>query len=104
MSRPARRGEVVEIYATGLGRVTNPPALGEASPASPLSATVATPNVLIGGVAAEVMFSGLAPNLVGLYQINARISPLSQTGDFVPVTVRIGPEGRESNTVTIAVE
>src|SRR5262249_46593481 len=36
-SRPARRGEVIEIYATGLGAVSNAPPFGGAGSADPLS-------------------------------------------------------------------
>ena len=65
-SRPAQRGEYLTIYCTGLGDVTNRPASGAAAPAGPLSYTVATPVVTIGGISAPVVFSGLAPGFVGL--------------------------------------
>jgi len=101
ISRPARRGEYVSIYCTGLGRVEFPPRPGEPPPPDPPIRTVDTPEVSIGGAPAEVSFSGLAPGSVGLYQINAKIAAAAQTGNAVPLTVSIG--GRTSNTVTIAV-
>jgi uncharacterized protein (TIGR03437 family) len=55
--RPARRGEVVEIYAAGLGSIANPPAAGEAAPLTSVIRTVETPVVTIGGQRAEVLFS-----------------------------------------------
>ena len=104
LSRPARRGEVVEILCTGLGRVNNPPPLGQPTPVTPLATTLVTPIVTIGGVRAEVLFSGLAPNYVGVYQVNARVMQATPPGLFIPVTVQMGEGGPESNTVTIAVE
>lgn len=100
-SRAARRGEIVEIYATGLGGLDFPPRTGEPAPSHPVARTVDTPEVTIGGAPAEVLFSGLTPGTLGLYQINARIGATAQTGVSVPLVVRIG--GRTANTVTIAV-
>jgi uncharacterized protein (TIGR03437 family) len=68
---------------------------------NPLSETTTRPTVLIGGAPASVQFSGLAPGLVGVYQVNAVVPYNSATGDGVPLTISIG--GTTSNTVTIAV-
>ncbi len=73
-ANPVARGSVVQLYANGLGRVDNPTPSGEvAPPAGPLSRTVAVPTVTIGGRPAEVLFSGLSPGSVGLYQLNVRV-------------------------------
>ncbi|HEV2445180.1 MAG TPA: IPT/TIG domain-containing protein, partial [Candidatus Sulfopaludibacter sp.] len=101
-SRPAKIGEYISIYCTGLGPASNQPSLGSASPSSPLASTQAQPTVTIGGVNATVIFSGLAPGYVGLYQVNAQVPAGTPTGDAVPVVVTIG--GVASNTATIAVD
>ncbi len=101
-SRPANRGEALSIFCTGLGRLNNAPATGVASPSSPLATTVDPVSVTIGGVAANVVFSGLTPGLVGLYQINVQIPSNAPTGDAVQVIVT--GAGNRSNTVTIAVQ
>jgi len=101
-SRPVNRGELVSIYATGLGAVTNPPPTGVAGSGSPLSATLAAPAVFIGGVQAAVPFSGLAPGYAGLYQVNAIVPPGTPTGNPVSVVLTIGES--TSNTVTLAVQ
>ncbi|HSB18003.1 MAG TPA: SBBP repeat-containing protein [Bryobacteraceae bacterium] len=80
-SNPAVRGEVVIVYATGLGPVEPMPETGLAVPVSPLSETVEQPTVTIGGQPAEVLFSGLAPGFAGLYQLNVRIPPDAPEGD-----------------------
>lgn len=72
-AEPLAAGELIYFYATGLGAVTNPPATGAASPREPLAHAVVTPSVTVGGVPAEVLFAGLAPDLVGLFQVNLRM-------------------------------
>ena len=86
-SRPAMRGEFVSIFCTGLGAVTNQPASGVPASGNPLSTSTDTPTVTIGGVQANVVFSGLAPTFVGLYQINAEVPASAATGDAVPLLV-----------------
>ena len=84
-SNPATAGStVVVIYATGLGAVTNQPASGAPSPAGPSAKTTTSPVVTIGGVSAHVLFSGLEPDEVGVYQINALVPAQSTTGTAVP--------------------
>ncbi|MGB7759844.1 MAG: family 20 glycosylhydrolase [Bryobacteraceae bacterium] len=100
-SNPAAPGSLVSIYCTGLGAVTNQPPTGSPAPISPLAETTTKPTVLIGGATAGVQFSGLAPGLVGTYQVNAVVPSGAATGDSVPVTISIG--GITSNTVTLAV-
>jgi len=101
-SRPARPGEFISIYCTGLGDVTNRPGLGSASPTIPLATTLTTPTVTIGGVAATVAFSGLAPGFVGLYQVNVQVPAIAQAGAAIPIILAIG--GFTSNPATIAID
>jgi uncharacterized protein (TIGR03437 family) len=101
-SRPARTGEFLSIYCTGLGQVTNSPGAGNPALTSPLSQTQSTPLVTIGGVTAKVQFSGLAPGFAGLYQVNVQVPDGISPGEAVPVVVTIG--GVASNTATIAVQ
>jgi len=55
----------------------------------------------IGNLDAEVLFAGLTPGAVGLYQVNARIPAGVTAGNAVPVVLIVS--GITSNTVTIAV-
>jgi uncharacterized protein (TIGR03437 family) len=90
---PAQPGEVVILYGNGLGDVQPEVALGAAAPSSPLATTVVNPVVTIGGVQAEVLFSGLTPGLINLYQLNVRVPQSAQSGDQdVTVTVNGGGE------------
>jgi uncharacterized protein (TIGR03437 family) len=100
-ANPVAAGSYVLIYCTGLGAVSDQPATGSPAPSDPL-AWSATPTVTIGGAAANVQFSGLAPGYVGLYQVNAQVPAGSATGSSVPVVISMG--GVTSNAVTMAVE
>jgi uncharacterized protein (TIGR03437 family) len=101
-SRPAKPGEFLSIYCTGLGDVSVRPPLGSASPSNPLATTLAPPTVTIGGQTAQVLFSGLAPGFVGLYQVNVKVPDGVTPGGAAPMILTIG--GVPSNTVTIAVD
>ena len=85
----ARKGQFIQIYCNGLGPVDATPPSGEPSPANPLARTTSVPTVTIGGRPAEVVFSGLAPGIVGLYQINVRI-PADAPSGLQPVTIQVG--------------
>ena len=103
-AKPARRGSVIQIFATGAGE-TDPPLLpGEPAPASgnPLFLTRVQPTVTMGGIAARVLFSGMAPGYAGLWQINAEVPASVVPGSAVSLVVSAG--GVSSNTVSIAVE
>jgi uncharacterized protein (TIGR03437 family) len=100
-TRPARPGEFLTIYCTGLGSVTDPPPSGTPASGSPLSHTRAVPSVTIGGIPATVNFSGLAPGFVGLYQVNVEVPASTTAGDAVPLVLTIG--GVTANPVTVAV-
>jgi uncharacterized protein (TIGR03437 family) len=70
---PLHIGDTVLLYVTGLGAVSPAVADGSPGPVSPLSYATNTIKVYIGGQQATTSFVGLAPQLVGLYQINAQI-------------------------------
>jgi uncharacterized protein (TIGR03437 family) len=98
---PAKRGEVVVIYATGLGPVSPRPATGAAAPgAEPLARTTITPAATVAGKTSAVLFSGLAPGFAGLYQVNIRIPSDAGTGSL-PVLITVS--NLTSNSVTMAV-
>jgi minor extracellular serine protease Vpr len=100
-SNPARRGQVVQLFANGLGPVTNQPSSGDPAPSSPLAMTKTTPAVTIGGQSATVIFSGLAPGFAGLYQVNAVVPTTVNTGPQ-PVVLTIG--GAASSPLSIPVQ
>lgn len=80
-ANPAQIGETVSVYLTGLGAVSPGIADGAAGPSGTLSQTVSTIMADISGTAATVTYSGLAPQLAGLYQVNLTIPSGLTAGD-----------------------
>jgi minor extracellular serine protease Vpr len=73
-ANPVQRGHVVQFFVNGLGGVApgTQPASGEpATGTMPLATTQSAPSVTIGAQRSTVQFSGLAPFLIGMYQVNA---------------------------------
>jgi uncharacterized protein (TIGR03437 family) len=98
----ALRGDTVQIFGTGPGAFNNNVTDGTAVPSAPLNQTKSIPQVFIGGVPAEVGFSGLAPGFAALWQLNVKVPPQSFITGRVPVVVFV--DGVNSNEVTIFVQ
>jgi uncharacterized protein (TIGR03437 family) len=87
-TNPVARGGVAQLFAHGLGPVNNQPASGSyVTDAS--ATTTTTPVVMIGGQQAQVIFSGLAPNFPGEYQVNVYVPTNIGTGNQ-PISITIG--------------
>jgi minor extracellular serine protease Vpr len=99
-ANPALRGQIVQIYANGLGPVANTPASGDPASTTQFSATSTTPTVTIGGAYAPVAFCGLAPGLVGLYQINVTV-PGTITPGNQPIVVAIGGQTSKASGIVV---
>ncbi len=96
-ARPASKGESLEIYATGLGRVETHDGRWFS-----VRLTAETPVVTLGGVEVPVTYSGPAPGFAGLYQVNVELTPEVPSGPAVPLRLTQG--GIDSNKVTVAIE
>lgn len=82
-SSPARPGEVIHLYGFGFGPVDSQPADGVPASANPLSRTLAPITCSTLGadnvtgipipIPIPVLFSGLAPGLVGYYQLDVQL-------------------------------
>jgi uncharacterized protein (TIGR03437 family) len=89
---PAHAGDIVILYATGLGAVTPATASGELAPyASPIvEASWASLQVTIDGAAlapSAVLYAGLSPGSAGLYQINLVLPAEPGTDPLVQVSI-----------------
>ncbi len=112
LSRIARPGEYLRVYATGLGAVSNTPASGAAADAkltvTPTLSTVTTnPTVTIGNIPATVSFAGLAPqgvnpDYVGVYEVDVQIPLTAPAGPAIPVVITTGAVS--SNTATVPID
>ncbi|MBI4478483.1 MAG: hypothetical protein HY651_00505 [Acidobacteria bacterium] len=100
-SRPAARGSLIQIYATGLGTTSPPVASGQPAPSNP-PATTTTVQAQIGGQTATVQFAGLTPGYVGLYRADVIVPAGVTPGNAVPLV--LAQDGVPSNTVTLAIQ
>ncbi len=98
-ANPAPVGSVVTAYGTGQGPVSNPVPTGAAAPDSPLSPVMAGVMATVGGQTAVVSFAGLAPRLVGVFQVNLQIPNLAP-GTY-PLAITVG--GVAANSPLVAV-
>lgn len=100
---PARAGEIVVLYASGLGP-TNPAAIPDQIPQIAASVTpMSSFSMLINGAAVnpqQILYAGVVPTFAGLFQINVQLpsdtpanpqiqigyaGTLSPTGRILPV-------------------
>ena len=88
-TNPVHRGDTLTIYLTGLGAVNPPVSDGSAGSVNPLSTTVITPVVQIGGQDAPVLFSGLVPGMPGAYVLNVSVPNSTPQGLSVPLTITV---------------
>ncbi len=97
-ANPARPGEFIEVFVSGLGFTLPGATTGQPAPADPLLTTLLPTTATLGGAPAQVTFSGLAPHFVGLYQVNVQVPENAATGALPLV---ISNNGVASNTVTV---
>jgi uncharacterized protein (TIGR03437 family) len=97
-TRPAKPGEILVLYGTGLGPT---------NPATPSGQVITIPaqsadkvTVTIGGLNAEVRFAGISG--AGLYQINVVVPPTLTTGDQKVVATVNGLQSQDGAFVTIS--
>lgn len=89
-SNPALPGDVLVVYATGLGNLTSLPKTGEPTPSSPLIKSSDAPTITLGGTPVEVQFSGLTPGAVGLAQFNIKLPSSLAQKDSLPLVIQFG--------------
>ena len=91
VSRPALAGEILHFYGTGFGPVQTPVGTAIVSPANPPAALSTLPSCTVspgdlGPV--TVLWAGLAPGLIGYYQIDVRLPAKTiPVGSFLYPTV-----------------
>lgn len=85
-SNPAAPGEIIIVYATGLGPLSLDLPDGFGAPSNPLAFTVDPFRAIVDGEDCEVLFSGLGPGFVGLYQLNLRL-PFDLRSGNLPIQI-----------------
>jgi uncharacterized protein (TIGR03437 family) len=98
---PAKPGEYLVAYLAGMGLTNTPVGTGAQAPLSPLANVNASASVAVDGEAAPVLFAGLTPGFIGLYQINFQVPPDAQSGDR---KLEIFQGGLAANTSVLPVQ
>lgn len=113
LAAPAQPGDVLEIYATGLGPLNRQVASGAGgpngtAPSGPVAHALTqnikvrfSENLLTFGQTPQ--FIGLSPNFVGLFQVNVAVPISTSPNPRTPVLLDIPGKGL-SNRVEIAVQ
>jgi uncharacterized protein (TIGR03437 family) len=99
-SNPVKRGGSIVIYANGLGPVGSSQTSGEPASSTQLVGTSAAPTVTIGSSTGGIIFSGLAPGFVSLYQVNVSIPTEAPTGTQ---SLKLSIAGQDT-TVSVVVQ
>lgn len=89
-SDPIHRNDVLVIFLTGMGATNPAVATGMPAPMSPLAVALSTPTVTLGGSQLGLLYYGLAPGEVGVYQINVQVPSSVKAGLSVPLTITQG--------------
>ena len=101
-AHPEARGRIVVFYATGAGQTTPPGNDGHLVQGT-LPVLTLPVQVFVGGVQAEVLYAGPAPQMVaGGMQVNARITAGIAASPAVPLVLRVGNADSQAG-VTVAV-
>jgi uncharacterized protein (TIGR03437 family) len=100
---PAASGTIVALFATGAGQ-TNPAGVdGKIAGTTPITPVLPV-GVQIAGVAAEVLYAGVAPGLsTGVLQVNCRVPASVTPGYSVSIVLTVGTASSAQN-VTLAVQ
>jgi uncharacterized protein (TIGR03437 family) len=72
-SNPARPGEVIIVYATGLGKVSPAMASGVAATGAAAAKPSACAGAFVPSTLGSALYAGLTPGFVGLYQLNIQL-------------------------------
>jgi uncharacterized protein (TIGR03437 family) len=99
-SDPVHRGDTLIIYLTGLGAVSPVVDNGTPAPSDTLALALTQPTVTLGGVNLGILYAGLAPGEVGVYQINVTVPQSAPQGLSVPLTIT---QGTSTHTVDVRV-
>ena len=96
----AAHGEIVSLFATGVGRLSAPNgSTGVLGPIPPLVSALPT-IVGVDNRGAPVLFSGYAPGFLGLYQVNFSI-PIDARCGLRALNLRIGDSSSPATTIPI---
>jgi len=89
-SNPVHKNDYLVIYLTGLGITSPAVQTGLPGPSNPLALAIVSPQVTLGDATLTLLFAGMAPGEVGVYQINVRVPASVPSGLSIPLTIAQG--------------
>lgn len=99
-SNPVHRGDVINIFLTGLGRTSPAVDAGVPAPGDPAPAVLVEPTVSLGGVAIPLVSAELVPGTIGVYRVSVRVTDLVPPGFDMPLNVT---QGTSATTIAVRV-
>jgi uncharacterized protein (TIGR03437 family) len=100
LSNPVHPGDTLVIYLTGMGRTYPEVDDGVPAPSSPLAWASIPPDVDLAGVSLPVLYAGLTPEQIGVYQINVVVPHWVSKGFSQPLKIT---QGSVSTTLNVRV-
>jgi hypothetical protein len=100
-ARPAAPGEILTIFATGLGPVQPNVGPGNPFPSDPLASVNSPVEVTVNGTSAEVLAAVGSPGTADGYQVNFRVPPNTAKG---AATVQVSAAWIASTPVSIPIQ
>ncbi len=100
-AKPAAPGEILSLFATGLGPVIPRVDPGQLFPASPLAVVNSPVDVIVNGKASEVLSAVGYPGAVDAYQVNFRLPPDTAKG---PASIQVTAAWISGAPVSIPVQ
>lgn len=99
-SNPIRQNDELTIYLTGMGKVNPEIPAGVPAPGNPAPSVLTQPVVDIGGKGLEVVFAGLVPDQIGVYEIQVKVPWGTPKGLNQALRIQ---QGSHSTTVMVRV-
>jgi uncharacterized protein (TIGR03437 family) len=98
---PAVPGEAIILYLVGMGDTNPPVPSGSPAPSQqPFALVTTAPQVTVAGAPATVLFAGMTPGAVGLYQVNIVVPAQAATG-LLPLAVTQGQQSANQTTLPV---
>jgi len=97
---PAKPGDVIILWGTGLGPTSPPVPQGEETPSDTTYNTASAVSVKVGTMNATVYGTALAPGFAGLYQVGIQIPQLAD-GDYPVIATISGSQSPATTLITV---
>ena len=98
---PAAPNEIIVFYVAGMGQTSQNVSTGDASATA--NNALDPPTLTVAGIpVTNILYAGLTPTLVGLYQVDFQVPATTPAGDQQMVLTQSG-QGGQSNTTVLPV-